>query len=434
MKENEFDIYVRNLMAEAEESVSPDVWKGVEAGLDRTARKRAVPVWLWRGLGAAAVAAAAAAFVLLRPAQNLSNQPTIQQPVALATDASLPAATQPEEDDVTPVAPVTPIQDIPDIQEQAKRLQGRVAQVVPSPAASEATEEPAVPEQAIDQTAGQTDQEPAIRRPDTVIDPDATTATDLDATDTAEAEPQESFVSDEDAFRQLAFEEQKARRQGGFSMGLLGNIQSNTRPDAPSSTVRRTTGFFVKPAPTETKISREGTEFSFGLPVSAGISFRYDFSPRWGIGTGVVYTNLSRSFLGDYQEVENGEFVKKLFDTDITNQQHYIGIPVNVFFNIVNTGSWNFHARIDGMGEKMVDNLFLIHDSEGDIHLHQKAQGLQFSAGLGLGVEFKFSPNVGIYFDPTLRYYFDGNQPRSIRTIQPLRMDFEAGMRFSFGK
>jgi len=425
MKENEFDIYVRNLMAEAEESVSPDVWKGVEAGLDRTARKRVVPVWLWRGLGAAAVAAAAAAFVLLRPAQNLSNQPTIQQPVALATDAPLPAATQPEEDDVN---------SIQDIQEQAVRLQGRVAQAVrPQLPEARTADTPAEPEMA-EPTAGQAAEAPVLHRPDAVIDPDATTATDPDATDTAEAEPQESFASDGEAIRQLAFEERQTRRQGGFSMGILGNIQSNTRPDAPSSTVRRTTGFFVKPAPTETKISREGTEFSFGLPVSAGISFRYDFSPRWGIGTGVVYTNLSRSFLGDYQEVENGEFVKKLFDTDITNQQHYIGIPVNVFFNIVNTGSWNFHARIDGMGEKMVDNLFLIHDSEGDIHLHQKAQGLQFSAGLGLGVEFKFSPNVGIYFDPTLRYYFDGNQPRSIRTIQPLRMDFEAGMRFSFGK
>ena len=42
MKENEFDIYVRDLMAGAEESVSPDVWKGVEAGLDKAARKRVV--------------------------------------------------------------------------------------------------------------------------------------------------------------------------------------------------------------------------------------------------------------------------------------------------------------------------------------------------------------------------------------------------------
>jgi hypothetical protein len=51
-----------------------------------------------------------------------------------------------------------------------------------------------------------------------------------------------------------------------------------------------------------------------------------------------------------------------------------------------------------------------------------------------VGVEFKFSPNVGIYFDPTIRYYFDCHQPRSLRTIQPLRMDFEAGLRFSLGR
>ena len=186
--------------------------------------------------------------------------------------------------------------------------------------------------------------------------------------------------------------------------------------------------------PTKPGIAREGTEFSFGLPVSAGIGLRYDFNPRWGIGTGVVYTNLSRSFLGDYgKQLEDGT-ISMLYDTDITNQQHYIGIPVNVFFNIVNTGNWNFHVRLDGMGEKLVDNHFLVHDSAGDHHLHQKAQGLQFSAGVGVGLEFKFSPNVGIYFDPTIRYYFDGNQPRSIRTIQPLRMDFEAGLRFSLGR
>ena len=400
MKENEFDIYVRNLMAGAEESVSPEVWKGVEAGLDRAARKRVVPVWLWRGAAVAAVAAAAAAFVLLRPVQNLSNQPTIQQPVAQATDVTLPAETQPEEGDVTP------------IQKQAARLQGRVAQVLEVPVAPEVAEE--LPEEPVEVEIA------PERKPDAVIAP--------------KENPNDSFASDDEALRQLAFEEHKTHRKGQLSMSILGNIQSNTRPEGPGKTVRRTPGVFMMPAPTTTGIYREGTEFSFGLPVSGGVSFRYDFNPRWGIGTGVVYTNLSRSFLGDYHEVENGAFTKQLFDTDITNQQHYIGVPLNVFFNIVNTGNWNIHVRMDGMGEKLVDNHFLIHDSEGDIHLHQKAEGLQFSTGVGVGLEFKFSPNVGIYFDPTLRYYFDGNQPRSIRTIQPLRMDFEAGLRFSLGR
>ena len=400
MKENEFDIYVRNLVAGAEESVSPDVWKGVEAGLDRAARKRVVPVWLWRGAAVAAVAAAAAAFVLLRPGQNLSNQPTIQQPVAQATDVTLPAETQPEEGDVTP------------IQKQAARLQSRVAQVLEVPVAPETEEE--LPEEPVEVEIA------PERKPDSVIAP--------------KENPNDSFASDDEALRQLAFEEHKTHRKGQLSMSVLGNIQSNTRPEGPASRVRRTPGMFTMPAPTTTGIYREGTEFSFGLPVSGGISFRYDFNPRWGIGTGVVYTNLSRSFLGDYHEVENGAFTKQLFDTDINNQQHYIGVPLNVFFNIVNTGNWNIHVRMDGMGEKLVDNHFLIHDSEGDIHLHQKAEGLQFSTGVGVGLEFKFSPNIGIYFDPTLRYYFDGNQPRSLRTIQPLRMDFEAGVRFSLGR
>ena len=400
MKENEFDIYVRNLVAGAEESVSPDVWKGVEAGLDRAARKRVVPVWLWRGAAVAAVAAAAAAFVLLRPVQNLSNQPTIQQPVAQATDVTLPAETQPEEGDVTP------------IQKQAARLQSRVAQVLEVPVAPETEEE--LPEEPVEVEIA------PERKPDSVIAP--------------KENPNDSFASDDEALRQLAFEEHKTHRKGQLSMSVLGNIQSNTRPEGPASRVRRTPGMFTMPAPTTTGIYREGTEFSFGLPVSGGISFRYDFNPRWGIGTGVVYTNLSRSFLGDYHEVENGAFTKQLFDTDINNQQHYIGVPLNVFFNIVNTGNWNIHVRMDGMGEKLVDNHFLIHDSEGDIHLHQKAEGLQFSTGVGVGLEFKFSPNIGIYFDPTLRYYFDGNQPRSLRTIQPLRMDFEVGLRFSLGR
>ena len=38
MKENDFDKYIRDLMGEAEESVSPDVWKGIEARLDQAAR------------------------------------------------------------------------------------------------------------------------------------------------------------------------------------------------------------------------------------------------------------------------------------------------------------------------------------------------------------------------------------------------------------
>ena len=406
MKENEFDIYVRDLLAGAEESVSPNVWKGVKAGLDKAAGSRTVPVWVWRSLaGVAAAAAVVAAVVLTGPEKNLSNQPTINNPVAQATtDAPLPAeSVQPEEEAVIP------------IEQQVSRLQARRAQVreIVTPEVEE--EVPAIEEEVVETALAEPE-----RKPDAVVGP--------------ADRPEEAFSSDEEAFNQLAFEEHKTRREGRFSVNVLGNIQSNFRPETPASAIRRTAGIFLRPAPTKTGIDSERPEFSFGLPVSAGITFRYDFSPRWGIGTGVVYTNLSRSFMGNYFEVDGGAVTKELYDTDISNIQHYIGVPLNIYFNIVNTGNWNFHVRMDGMGEKLVDNHFLIHDSAGDLHLHEKVDRLQFSTGIGVGVEFRVTPYMGIYLDPTLRYYFDCGQPRSIRTIQPLRMDIEAGVRFSLGR
>jgi len=88
-----------------------------------------------------------------------------------------------------------------------------------------------------------------------------------------------------------------------------------------------------------------------------------------------------------------------------------------------------------GTMEFLVDNDYLVHGTQKDIHYHQRGTRPQFSAGLGVGVEFKITPWLGLYLDPSFRYYFRPDlQPRSLRTIQPLRFDLEAGLRFSLGK
>ena len=57
-----------------------------------------------------------------------------------------------------------------------------------------------------------------------------------------------------------------------------------------------------------------------------------------------------------------------------------------------------------------------------------------FSAYGALAIALFYSLLVGLFLDPSVRYYFGAeNQPRSIRTIQPLRVEVEAGVRFSFG-
>ena len=82
--------------------------------------------------------------------------------------------------------------------------------------------------------------------------------------------------------------------------------------------------------------------------------------------------------------------------------------------------------------EKAIVSHYRIPDASGNIDFREKVPGVQWSAAAGLGIEFHLSPLVGLYVDPSLRYYFPGDQPVSIRTQQPLMMGLEAGLRFDF--
>ena len=396
MKENEFDISIRNLMQDAEETVSPKVWEGISTGLDRAPRKRVVPLWMWRGLAGTAVAAAvAAAVILIHPEAADSNQPIIQPTTALTVAEAPENAPAAEE---TAVAP---------IEEQVSRLEGRTAYVPePLPVVERPEGDPPLLQEEI--------------VPEEVAAP------------TVSAEPQarEMVTGDEEAFNQLAFQERRAIRNGSLSFAINGNLQGNNRPETPT-TARRKAPSFLMPAAEDGTGIRENPEFSFGLPISVGLGIRYDFTTRWGIGTGLTYTNLSRSFVGTYSEVEKGRRTRFEPNTDIDNLQHYLGIPLNVYYHFINTGQWDAHVFAGGTFERLIDNHYLIHGADGDIHYHEQVVGLQTSLGLGIGTEFRLTPYLGIYFDPSLRYYFDTGQPRSIRTIQPLRFDFEIGVRFT---
>jgi hypothetical protein len=81
--------------------------------------------------------------------------------------------------------------------------------------------------------------------------------------------------------------------------------------------------------------------------------------------------------------------------------------------------------------ERCLSDQYLIHSA--DNFLWTKAsQGVQFSAAVGLGIEFALTPHVGIYVDPSIRYWFDCGQSKSIRTQQPLMAGMEAGIRFGW--
>ena len=386
MNEKEFDIQVRNLLQSAEEPVSPQVWEGVAAGLDK--RRRIVPMRFWGYASALAAAAAVALVVLLKPAAPVV-EPEHSNPSIFMSEAS--GETVPEVEEVLPMEE-TPVAVAP----SPRRNPHLLAQASKEPAQESTPEE-------IRETPRETVPEAV---PETVP---------------------ETRKDDNALLNQLAFEEKTAAKAPqAVSLSAFGNLQTSQRSGIHSQYRR----YGAPSRDAEVGIYNESPEVSFALPFSVGLGLQFNITPRWAVGTGIRYTSLQRTFMGDYKG--EGFYLPQ---TDIDNHQHWLGVPVNVYYSFVNTHRWNVHVFAGGAAEWLLDNDFLIHNSPSDIHYHLRGSSPQWSAGVGLGVEFKITPFLGIYIDPSFRYFFaTERQPRSLRTIQPLRFDVEAGLRFNIGK
>ena len=382
MKDTDFDISVRNLLQDAEAPVRGKVWKGVAAAI--APRHFVVPFWAYAMSGVAVAAAVALGVFLYKP------QPQVDLSGAIALVPAQIHTELPEADVMSPLR----------------------RQIATSKAASstayleEAKEEAPVAEEIQAETVAREIKEP-VR---------------------SNGVPKNStFNEDFEALKRLAMAEEKPHKPS-ISIKAFGNIQNNNRNAFARS--RNYAPILSAPSNATGEHIDEYPEVAFGLPISAGMSASYNFSPRWYLGLGLKYTWLNRTFVGDYYMSDGW----KELGRDIDNFQHWIGFPLNLYFDVLSNRYWHFHTFIGGSMELLMDNDFLVHGAGKDFHYRQNSgYPPQFSVGAGLGIEYTFVSNVGIYLDPSLRYYMNSaNQPRSIRTVQPLRIDVEAGVRFYF--
>ena len=169
----------------------------------------------------------------------------------------------------------------------------------------------------------------------------------------------------------------------------------------------------------------DGNSDRFDLPLSFGVGVKYSITKWLGIGVGVNYTLLGKKTSGTYYTEDGWSY-----SMDMKNTQHYIGIPVDVFFSVFRNRWWDTYATIGGCVEKCISCKYTGFHEGTQLSYSPKVNGVQTSVKVGLGVEFSPLSFMGIYIDPSLRYYFDNGQPRSIRTAQPLAFGVEAGLRF----
>lgn len=384
---NDFDQMIKSILEEGQEEVPAHLWDGISEGLDKAVRQKTIVLW-WRRAAVSVAAAAAVAIAVVfnnRPdaGMMLNNSDGL---IAVAEPSGILAQV-----DETPISPS--IDMIPQSAVQAMESTARTysEEIIVSQADSP-SEKASEPEKKEDIT-------PAAP-----------------ATSAASA-PQEYFPEDWG-------EEEGEKGKREISYVLSGLAATNSTRN--QSRIGPMKAPAITSAPEKTGITETSTNSIYGLPISFGIGVRVGLNDRWSIGTGLNYSIMNRQFYGKYTDVHNKDNFN-ITSSDIRNTQHYIGIPVNAYYDIASTDRISFYAYGGGMVEKCIsDNYNVLKTS---IRHNERVKGLQFSANAGIGVEILMGNHLGFYIDPSLRYYFDCNQPKNIRTAQPLMLGFEIGLR-----
>ena len=398
-KYKETDLMMRSILEDGVEEVPAGVWEAVSEGLDKASRKKTVVLMWKRAAVGFGVAAALATGLVLNHGGNEGMIP--QHDDMIAVVESDPMDNPSSEDDA--FATDVMIAEVRKVKHQAPST----ANVVDEKSA--ASDNPNVPE------VGEslTDSEPEDIQ--VVQDEPVAKAGNDDLTYRFKEEYEPSD-----------WVEEKERDKVGTSLvisGIAGTNGTQTRPGG-AGMLRQPS---ISSAPPKTGVKETSTRSIYGIPLSFGAGVKVDLNEKWSLGAGFNYTLLTRRFYGSYTKVNEQGSIEMNIQTDIRNTQNYVGIPVNLFYNIVDSRHLNFYTYAGGSVEKCVSDKYQLIGK--DITHTEKVRGLQLSANLGIGVEFLLGDYIGLYIDPSLRYYFDNGQPASIRTAQPLMLGFEMGMR-----
>jgi len=153
-------------------------------------------------------------------------------------------------------------------------------------------------------------------------------------------------------------------------------------------------------------------------PISFGLSVNIPISSKLSLATGLVYMRL------------RSDFVAVMGGYPMTTEQtlYYLGVPLNAQYQF-----WGYKGlKVYGVAGIAADY---------NIKSRQEMEGLtqeisrdrwQFSLKGGLGVEYDVIPQLGIYVEPGVKYYFDnGSRVQNFFKDKPTNFNLQVGLRWN---
>lgn len=147
------------------------------------------------------------------------------------------------------------------------------------------------------------------------------------------------------------------------------------------------------------------------IPLRLGLSLQYHLNNRLALVSGISYTYLKSEF-----SVPQHSYL------DYDQELNYLGIPVGLSYKLLASEHFNIYVA----GVTLIEKCVSAKVSEGDI----KSRPWQWSINTSAGAEYNFTPQFGVYLEPSLGYYFnDGTSLQHYYKEHPLAPSVQFGLR-----
>lgn len=418
---------LKNKMEGYTEQPSDSVWAGISAAAGLTGNKRrAVPLWL---LASSAIAAAALFGAMLFFNVKEDIPATMTAEAVKVGQEPVVSAQVVQDNDIT---------SVPEVSQARRFVETEVRDFRGAAVSGDFSDEPS------DEVAGEPFGE--------VV---GVTAAASENEGNIETDMEESIEPDDDGGRfadawkwVLAEPElQRTKRGGKLAAGLSVNGSGSasslsSRPTAAAlganpldcgvssadwvdRRVESAAGVIVYNQPEVT------TEYSHKMPVKIGASIRYDFNKFLGIESGLTYSFLS-------SDLKTGEEGAVSSWSKGVQSMHYLGIPLNLSFNIFSSRYFNAYVTAGGLMEKCVrgslkTDEYLDGKYHGSSSTTLKQKGLQWSVNGAAGIQVNILPQLGLYMEPGVSHHFSNNSKvRTIYSDKPTDFSLSFGLRYTF--
>lgn len=169
-------------------------------------------------------------------------------------------------------------------------------------------------------------------------------------------------------------------------------------------------------------------ESEHDLPITFALNISRTLSNHWSIESGLQYTLLRTKRTQTTISDEHSVFVNRQ-----NIKAHYLGVPLKLRFKILSIDKFSLSSGIGGMVEFPLRGKVNERIDDGKMQEHNYSLPMQWSVYGGIGIEYHFTPNICIYAEPSINYYFKSRSSYpTIRQDKSFEFSLPVGLRYTW--